>query len=217
MDAWDPENSLTDKDIDDLASWGFNLVRLGVMWESVESAPGVYNATYLEEVDKLVTKLGEKGIYTMIDAHQDVMARSVCGEGMPNFYAKDILKASTYCLDKNLDFVLAPIARMFGACKSINSYGYAKDADGNPEIADCQTTPFFIYYTSPESFSIFRALYNNDLGMTDKYVAYWEEVTQKLSHNKYIIGYDPLNEPLPSGRTIKEFIELFLPGTYDRR
>jgi aryl-phospho-beta-D-glucosidase BglC (GH1 family) len=29
--------------MDDLKEWGFNFVRLGVMWEAVETAPGVYN------------------------------------------------------------------------------------------------------------------------------------------------------------------------------
>jgi endoglycosylceramidase len=58
------------------------------MWESVETAPGVYNDTYLHEVEELINKLGEKGIYTLVDSHQDVMARLVCGEGMPDFYAK---------------------------------------------------------------------------------------------------------------------------------
>jgi len=40
-------DSLTDQDIDNLYSWGFNLVRLGVMWEAVETSPGQYNFTYL--------------------------------------------------------------------------------------------------------------------------------------------------------------------------
>jgi aryl-phospho-beta-D-glucosidase BglC (GH1 family) len=44
---FDSELSLNDKDIDDLVKWGFNLVRLGVMWESVERSPGVFNLTYL--------------------------------------------------------------------------------------------------------------------------------------------------------------------------
>ena len=45
-DKYDSQSSLTDKDIDQLVDWGFNLVRLGVMWEAVETAPGVYNQTY---------------------------------------------------------------------------------------------------------------------------------------------------------------------------
>jgi len=33
--------------MDDLKSWGFNLVRLGVMWEAVERTPGKYDEEYL--------------------------------------------------------------------------------------------------------------------------------------------------------------------------
>lgn len=44
---FDPQLSLTDEDIKDLQNWGMNLVRLGVMWEAVETAPGVYNETLL--------------------------------------------------------------------------------------------------------------------------------------------------------------------------
>ena len=66
---FDPQLSLTDLEIKSLKDWGFNFVRLGVMWEAVESAPGLYNDTYLDEVDDLIKKLGENGIYTLVDAH----------------------------------------------------------------------------------------------------------------------------------------------------
>ena len=82
--TFDPQGSLTDEDILNLRSWGFNFVRLGVMWEAVESEKGRFNTTYLDEIDNLVTKLGRAGFYVLIDAHQDVLARLTCGEGMPN-------------------------------------------------------------------------------------------------------------------------------------
>lgn len=88
VQVFEAQDSLSAKDIADLKAWGFNMVRLGVMWEAVETAPGVYNQTYLNEIDSLITKLGEAGIVTLVDAHQDIMSRLVCGEGMPNFYAK---------------------------------------------------------------------------------------------------------------------------------
>lgn len=44
---FDPDLSLTDDDINNLVKWGFNLVRLGVMWEAVERQPGVYDENYL--------------------------------------------------------------------------------------------------------------------------------------------------------------------------
>lgn len=46
-----------------------NFVRLGVMWEGVEREPGIYDDFYLAKVDALITRLGEAGIYTMVDAH----------------------------------------------------------------------------------------------------------------------------------------------------
>merc|ERR1712166_64043 len=66
---FEPQLSLNDKDIEDLKSWGMNFVRLGVMWEAVERTAGVYDREYLSEVDALVTKLGEAGIYTLVDMH----------------------------------------------------------------------------------------------------------------------------------------------------
>ena len=41
--GFDPENSLTVEDIEDMHKWGINLLRLGVTWESVERERGVYN------------------------------------------------------------------------------------------------------------------------------------------------------------------------------
>ena len=63
------EHSLNDKDIDNLRKWGMNFVRLGVMWEAVEREPGVYDHAYLDQVEELVNRLGERGIYTLVDAH----------------------------------------------------------------------------------------------------------------------------------------------------
>ena len=68
-------SSLTDAELDQLVNWGFNFVRLGVMWEAVERVPDTFNDTYLDEVESLINRLGEKGIYTLVDAHQDVLAR----------------------------------------------------------------------------------------------------------------------------------------------
>jgi hypothetical protein len=42
-EKFDPQLSLTDAELDDLVKWGFNFVRLGVMWEAVERTPGQFN------------------------------------------------------------------------------------------------------------------------------------------------------------------------------
>jgi hypothetical protein len=55
------ENSLNEEDADNLLSWGFNVVRLGVMWPGVEPHRGSYDMDYLDEALRLVDMLGEFG------------------------------------------------------------------------------------------------------------------------------------------------------------
>jgi len=56
-------------DIRNLRDWGINMVRMGVIWEGVEIEKGIYNMSYLNEMEILINELGEYGIYTMIDIH----------------------------------------------------------------------------------------------------------------------------------------------------
>lgn len=101
-----------------------------------------------------------------------------------------------------------------GPCKSIKDYGHRLDADGNPEIKDCQRWAFPVYYNSPESFAVFGALYSNKYNLQDKFFSYWQVVSNRLSGNKYVIGFDPINEPLPSNPIRDPF--LLLPGRFDQ-
>jgi hypothetical protein len=140
-----PDTSLDDRDVKDLKDWGINQVRLGVMWEGVERSPGVYNDTYLDAVENLINKLGEAGIYTLVDAHQDVLARIICGEGMPNFYAKQVLeKEQHYCKGPWYDWI-------FGTCYSMSGFPMKKAADGNPMISECQKYNFGAFYGTVEA------------------------------------------------------------------
>ena len=159
---FDPQNSLNIKDIADLKKWGMNFVRLGVMWEAVERSAGVYDDNYLDKVEILINQLGAAGIYTLVDMHQDVWARSICGEGIPNFYAKQAFGKLPHCRGLAQDAALAKLYHKFGLCKSVlRDYGYTKDKDGNPLISDCQQNDFAMYYTSPEALNVADALYNN--------------------------------------------------------
>ena len=95
---FDSQNSLIDEDITSLKKWSMNFVRLGVMWEAVERTAGTYDDAYLDKVEAMINKLGDAGIYTLVDDHQDVFARSICGEDMPDFYAKELLKDDDHCM-----------------------------------------------------------------------------------------------------------------------
>ena len=150
---------MTDSEIDDLVKWGFNFVRLGIMWEAVERSPGVYDDHYLDRCEVLINKLGEKGIFTLVDAHQDVFARRICGEGMPDFYATNE-DLQHRCLG-----IIPEILSKFGACTPMKDYNYSYDVNGDPLIEDCTKKNFALYYTSPESVSAFGNLYYNVNGL----------------------------------------------------
>ena len=66
-----------------LASNGFNVVRLGIIWTAVEPEPGVFDTEYLAGVDRTVKMLSEHGIYTVLDMHQDLYSTELHGEGAP--------------------------------------------------------------------------------------------------------------------------------------
>merc|ERR1719362_1435748 len=138
-DSFDPQESLNDKDIADLVKWGQNFVRLGVMWEAVEREPGVYDDDYLNKIEVLINEMGEAGIYTLVDAHQDVFARTMCGEGIPDFYAKDLLHADDHCISWVADRALKGIYERLGVCLDFDDYNYTKDDNGDPLISECQT------------------------------------------------------------------------------
>ena len=53
-------------------SWGFNVVRLGIIWDGLEHEPGVYNEEYLHGIDEMIKWAGENNIYVFLDMHQDL-------------------------------------------------------------------------------------------------------------------------------------------------
>ena len=136
-DEFDSQNSLNDDDIVLLKKWGQNFVRLGVMWESVEREEGVYDDEYLDKVETMINKLGEAGIYTLVDAHQDVLARSICGEGMPDFYAKKALRRDSSCFNFAIDHLLKPIYNKLGVCTDMTEFGFETDENDDYLITDC--------------------------------------------------------------------------------
>jgi endoglycosylceramidase len=214
-DSFDPQESLNDKDIADLVKWGQNFVRLGVMWEAVEREPGVYDDDYLNKIEDLINEMGEAGIYTLVDAHQDVFARTMCGEGIPDFYAKEVIGSSPSCVSPTIDALLKPLYDFMGICLDLNDFGYRIDENGDPLIEDCLTVPggFGTFYDTKQGVNGFGALFENQNGLRDKFVNFWDHTSARFAKNPYVVGYDPLNEPYP-GNDVKH-PEYRIPGRLD--
>jgi endoglycosylceramidase len=75
----------SDDDAAFLAANGFNAVRVGVIWSDLEPEPGVFNSAYLSSIEQTVQTLGNHGIYSIIDFHQDAYSTEFGGEGAPDW------------------------------------------------------------------------------------------------------------------------------------
>jgi endoglycosylceramidase len=76
---WIPDSNLmvnltNQTQIDYLEQWGFNVVRLGVMWAGLMPQKNLINYTYLDEMEKIVVSLEKAGMYVIIDLHQDMLS-----------------------------------------------------------------------------------------------------------------------------------------------
>ena len=70
-----------------LQEWGFNVVRLGMMWSGLEPFEGQINETYNQIIKDTVNSLSEHGIYSYLDMHQDVLTKVAEYWGIPEWVA----------------------------------------------------------------------------------------------------------------------------------
>ncbi len=63
---------ITAEEFAKLKSWGFNAVRLAIIWDGLEPEPGVYNEAYLEGIDEMIQWAAANDIYVFLDMHQDL-------------------------------------------------------------------------------------------------------------------------------------------------
>ncbi len=70
---------------DPLAEWGWNAIRLLVIWEGLEPERGIYDDVYLDKLKALAIAAGERGLSVIVDFHQDLFARELGGDGAPSW------------------------------------------------------------------------------------------------------------------------------------
>ncbi|MFS8070721.1 MAG: glycoside hydrolase family 5 protein, partial [Byssovorax sp.] len=69
--------------LDRAASWGINTLRVPFTWEAVEPAEGTDDEAFLKRYDALLDAAWKRGMFTIVDFHQDIYAAVLCGDGFP--------------------------------------------------------------------------------------------------------------------------------------
>jgi endoglycosylceramidase len=178
-------NVLTPAEAERMASLGFDVVRLGIIWKGLEpgtspmnsrsicspgaprsSHAGQFDAatleSYLKRLDATVALLGRFGIYSLIDMHQDVYNEAFAGEGAPDW---------AVCTDG-----LVPRPQRNVPDWSVNLNG-------------------------PGVLQAYEHFWNNDVvgNLQGEFDSTWARVAAHFRVNRWVIGYDPFNEPYGEG------------------
>ena len=188
VDSFDPFHSLSEEDMLNFYEWGFNVVRLGVLWIGVEPVQNQVNQTYLDVMGSIVQKLDEHNIYSLVDSHQDAWNRHLCGEGFPNW---------TIVLPSNISAFPVPVAPP-----------YLNNSNDVPTIEECLSQPFWSYNYSEAISYLFQCLYDNQYGLQDSMVKFWTTLASYFKDYPSVLGYDLINEPWPGD--IYQNIDLLL-------
>lgn len=165
---FDPFLSFSEMDMDNLKRWGMNIVRLGAMWPGVEPTKGFYNESYISELSSIVQKLSKRGIYTLLDFHQDVLSEKYCGEGVPLWAAQSDEMSS-------------------GFPQPLEWKPFDQDENQVPRSIDCNSHGWAEYYFAKATSRAYQNLYQNRDGIRDHFVRFWQRLAMQIFRARYRI------------------------------
>jgi len=75
--------------LDRAQGWGLDALRVPFTWAAVEPVQGMDDEAFLQRYDALLDAAWKRGMYTIVDFHQDVYAEVFCGDGFPAWTVPD--------------------------------------------------------------------------------------------------------------------------------
>jgi len=162
----------TDDDADEISAVGWNVVRLLVSWSRVEPQPGVYDEAYLDHVAATVRALEQRGVYTVVDLHQDAWSatlaappETVCPAGSSPAYGWDG----------------AP------AWATLDAGASRCSPAGSRELTPAVRAAFAAFWDDAPG--------PGGVGIRTRYVTMLGHVAQRFARSSAVAGYDVMNEP----------------------
>jgi endoglycosylceramidase len=161
-----PTLPVTDDDWDAMAAEGFSVVRLLVSWSRLEPERGELDGDYVESIRSAVREAADRGMYTVLDMHQDAWGPYVATpEGV----------ACPGGLEPAIGWDGAPAWATPDAGVDACRGGGREDSDLVRES--------------------WRRFYADEDGVRSSLVAVWGHLATELSAEPGVAGYDLLNEP----------------------
>jgi endoglycosylceramidase len=174
--AYDPElfttYPFTEADAARIAEMGWTVVRLLLSWSRVEPEPGAYDEAYLDQIEEAVRILEQRGVYSIIDLHQDAWGPSLAA------------RAGEVCLPSE-----EPAFGWDGASAwATLDGGAARCALGG------------VRELSPAVGAAFDAFWGDDpgpggVGIRTRYVQMLAHLAARFAPLGAVAGYDLMNEP----------------------
>ncbi|MGZ6994729.1 MAG: glycoside hydrolase family 5 protein [Acidimicrobiia bacterium] len=161
-----PVVAVTARDWDSMARHGFDVVRLLVSWSKLEPRRGHVDGAYLRQIHRAVDAASARGIYTVIDMHQDA-------------WGKYIASPTGVVCPEGRD----PAIGWDGAPE------WATLTDGADTCTAGSREASEAVLTAWDSF------YANRAGIMDQLVAVWGTIAREFKRDPAVAGYDLLNEP----------------------
>ncbi|MBW2526675.1 MAG: cellulase family glycosylhydrolase [Deltaproteobacteria bacterium] len=75
--------------LDRAERWGFDVLRVPFSWEAVEPQQDSWDEEFLDRYDQLLDAAWDRGMWTIVDFHQDIYAEAFCGDGFPAWTLTD--------------------------------------------------------------------------------------------------------------------------------
>ncbi len=163
---------VTGADWDSMAAHGFDVVRLLVSWSRLEPAPGVVDGAYLRQIDRTVDAAAARGIYSVIDLHQDAWGKYIA------------TPPGTVCPP--------------GTSPAIGWDGAPRWATITDGADTCRRSS---REDSPAVRAAWDSFYTDRAGIQSHLVHVWEVIGQRFAGNAAVAGYDTINEPNHGNRS----------------
>lgn len=184
-----PTFPLTANDYDLMAEHGFSVVRLLITWSRVEPTRDDIDEAYLDHVSAVVDELAARGIYSVIDMHQDAYTSTIATTDPAS------CPAGT-----------TPAKGWDGAP------AWATITDG---LSTCLTNGE--RNSSPAVNRAWNNFYDDVDGIRTEFAEAWGAVAARFAGRPEVAGYDLLNEPETSvpAAELKPKYEALLSDTID--